>query len=38
MIPLRESSAFLITIKIAAGPIGEVYMNGSEQVRPKRGN
>ena len=35
VIPLRESSASIIEIKIGAGPIGEVYMNDNEEVRPK---
>ena len=35
VIPLRESSASIIEIKIGAGPIGEVYMNNNEEVRPK---
>jgi len=38
VIPLRESSSVLIQIKIGAAPIGEIYMNGMEEVRPKRGN
>ena len=37
MIPLRDSSA-IIQVKIGAAPIGEIYMNSSEQVRPMRGN
>ena len=38
VIPLKESSCVIIEIKIGAAPIGEIYMNTMEEVRPKKGN